>query len=110
MGSAVWQDRDSDSANGSPPEAFGGLPLDLDSLSGYKLTKPLFYLCLCLFVDNQEALLCFVKISSKKAESIYFVSFKDPVIQGSQNISLFAGAVISVPESLPHVFVKRKNG
>ena len=28
---------DSDSVNGSPPEAFGGLPLDLDSPSGYTL-------------------------------------------------------------------------
>jgi len=56
MGSAVWQDRYQ-----TPPTTADTLPLDLDSPNGYTFTKPLFRLCLCLFIDNQGALLCFVK-------------------------------------------------
>jgi len=80
MGSAVLQEGDSDSVNGSPPEALGGLPLNLNSPSGNAPTKRFFRLCLFLFIDNQGALLCFVKISCKMAEPITCASVEGHIL------------------------------
>jgi hypothetical protein len=51
-------------------------------------TKSLFRLCLCIFVDNQGALLCFISISCKKAKPFTYAGLKGHVCKGHATVEI----------------------